>query len=131
MMRIVARARRSDNDESDNDERYQRAVARAQRGLAEAIAAQLPADASFADQERAVLAAANEACRLLLEATLHTTAAAHPIGCGLTASSTPGTRTARGRITACVGRCRCGVRPIARWVCAMDPRSCRWSWRPA
>ena len=37
----------------------------------------LPAEASFADRERAVLAAANEVCRRLLEATLQATAEAH------------------------------------------------------
>ena len=71
-MRIVSQAIRSDNGEA-----YQRAVAQARRGLEAAIAAQLPADASFADRERAVLAAANEVCRLTLEATLQATAEAH------------------------------------------------------
>ena len=43
-----------------------------------AVAARLGADASFADHERAVLAAANAVCRVVLEATLQATARAQP-----------------------------------------------------
>ena len=60
-MRIVSQAIRS-----GNDHRYQRGLQEARRGLERAIAAQLAANVSFAERERAVLAAANEACRLLL-----------------------------------------------------------------
>jgi hypothetical protein len=42
------------------------------------MAARLPAEASFADRERAVLAAANEACRLTLVDVLQVMAAAQP-----------------------------------------------------
>ena len=72
-MRIVSQAIRSANGEA-----YQRGVAQARRGLEAAMAAQLPADASFADRERAVLAAANEVCRRILEAELQATTQAHP-----------------------------------------------------
>ena len=73
MKRIVSRAIPSDNGETS-----QRGLAQARRGLEQAVAARLPADASFADRERAVLAAANEVCRLTLEATLRATAEAQP-----------------------------------------------------
>ena len=73
MMRIVSQAIRS-----DNGEQYQRGLARARRGLEEALAGRLPAEASFADRERAVLTAANDVCRLMLEATLQATADAQP-----------------------------------------------------
>ena len=58
----------------DNGEAYRRAVATARLALERAVTLTVAADASFADRERAVLAAANEACRRLLEAALQTTA---------------------------------------------------------
>ena len=42
------------------------------------MAAQLAVDVPFAEREHAVLTAANEMCRRLLESTLQATAAAHP-----------------------------------------------------
>ena len=71
MLRIVSQA-----IPPRNGERYQRAVAAARAALEQAIAVSVPADASFAERERAVLAAANDACRLALETTLQ--AVAHP-----------------------------------------------------
>lgn len=59
---------------SDNGEAYRRAVAAARIALERAVTLTVAADASFADRERAMLAAANEACRLMLEAALQTTA---------------------------------------------------------
>ena len=63
---------------SDNGEAYQRGLAEARRGLARAVAARVPGDGTFADRERAVLAAANEVCRLMLETMLQATADAQP-----------------------------------------------------
>ena len=71
MLRIVSPA-----IPPSNGERYQRAVAAARAALEQAIAVSVPADASFAERERAILAAANDACRLALETTLQ--AVAHP-----------------------------------------------------
>jgi hypothetical protein len=59
---------------ADNGEAYRHAVAAARNALERAVTLTVAADASFADRERAVLAAANEACRLILEAALQTTA---------------------------------------------------------
>ena len=73
MLRIVSQA-----IPPDNGEPYRRAVAQARAALERVIAVTIPADASFADRERAVLAAANDACRLVLETTLQATAEAHP-----------------------------------------------------
>jgi hypothetical protein len=73
MMRIVSQPIAADNDEA-----LQRGLAEAQRGLARAVTARLPADASFADRERAVLAAANEVCRRTLTEALQTIATAQP-----------------------------------------------------
>jgi hypothetical protein len=71
MLRIVSQA-----IPPSNGERYQRAVAAARAALEQAIAVSVPADTSFAERERAILAAANDACRLALETTPQ--AAAHP-----------------------------------------------------
>lgn len=71
-MRIVSQAIPSDNGPG-----YERGLQDAGRGLAHAIAAQLAVDAPFAEREEAVLKAANEVCRRLLESTLQATAAAH------------------------------------------------------
>lgn len=73
MLRIVSQA-----IEPDNGDTYRRAVAEARAALERAVAMMVPAEASFADRECAVLAAANEACRLTLETTLQATAEAHP-----------------------------------------------------
>jgi hypothetical protein len=73
MLRIVSQAIPPDNQET-----YRRALAAARAALERAVAVTVPADASFADRERAVLVAANDACRLALETTLQTTAEAHP-----------------------------------------------------
>ena len=72
-MRIVSQAIPSGNNQG-----YEPGLEEAQRGLERAIAAQLAADVSFAEREQAVLAAANELCRRLLEATLQATADGHP-----------------------------------------------------
>jgi hypothetical protein len=61
----------------DNGEAYRRAVAAARIALESAVTLAVAADASFADRERAVLAAANEACRGMLEMALQATADAH------------------------------------------------------
>src|ERR687892_2064899 len=71
MLRIVSQA-----IPPSNGERYQRAVAAARAALEQAIAVSVPADASFAERERAILATANDACRRTLETTLQ--AVAHP-----------------------------------------------------
>lgn len=73
MLRIVSQA-----IPSDNGEVYGRALAEARRALERAVAAQLPAGASFGDREGALLAAANDACRLALETSLQATAEAQP-----------------------------------------------------
>jgi hypothetical protein len=72
-MRIV-----SQRIPESNDDQYERGLADARRGLVRAVAARVDADASFADRERAMLAAANEACRRMLEAELQATADGHP-----------------------------------------------------
>jgi hypothetical protein len=71
MLRIVSQA-----IAPDNGDRYRRAVAEVHAALERAIAVTVPADASFADRERAVLAAANDACRLALKTALQATAEA-------------------------------------------------------
>ena len=58
----------------DNGEASRRTVAAARIALERAMTFAVAADASFADRERAVLAAANEACRLMLETALQATA---------------------------------------------------------
>jgi hypothetical protein len=73
MLRIV-----SQTIPPDNRDTYRRAVAEARAALERAVAVTVPADASFADRERAVLAVANDACRLALETTLQATADTHP-----------------------------------------------------
>lgn len=73
MMRIVAQAIPPDNRTT-----YQRALTEARAALERAVAVTVSVDASFAERERAVLAAANDACRLALETTLQTTAESHP-----------------------------------------------------
>ena len=73
MLRIVSQA-----IPPDNEEPYRRALAAARAALGRAVSVTVSADASFADREGALLAAANEACRLTLEGTLQTTAEAHP-----------------------------------------------------
>ena len=72
-MRIVSQA-----VPSGNDTPYERGLQEAQRGLARAVAAQLAAAVPFAEREHAMLAAANEVCRRLLESMLQATAEAHP-----------------------------------------------------
>jgi len=62
----------------DNEEGYRRAVEEVQRALRRAVAVHGPAGASFSVQEKALLAAANDACRLALEGTLQATADAQP-----------------------------------------------------
>lgn len=73
MLRIVSQAIPPDNGEA-----YRRALAEARLALDRVVATQLPAGASFADRERALLAAANDACRLALETSLQATAEAQP-----------------------------------------------------
>jgi hypothetical protein len=62
----------------DNGEEYRRAVAAARVALEQAVTLSVRANASFADRERAVLAAANEVCRVTLEAALQAMAEAQP-----------------------------------------------------
>ena len=69
MMRIVSQAIPSGNAPG-----YERGLQDAGRGLARAVAARLAVDAPFAEREQAVLQAANEVCRRLLESTLQATA---------------------------------------------------------
>jgi hypothetical protein len=71
MVRIVPQAISSDNKEPDR-----RAVAEACAALERAVAVMVPTDASFADREGAVLAVANDVCRLALERMLQATAEA-------------------------------------------------------
>src|SRR5918999_3889919 len=75
MLRIVSQA-----IPPSNGERYQRAVAAARAALEQAIAVSVPAGASFAERERAILAAANDACRLALETTLQAVAHSDQVG---------------------------------------------------
>ncbi len=58
MLRIVSQAIPPDNGKT-----YRRALVKARAALERVVAVTVPADASFAERERAVLAAANEACR--------------------------------------------------------------------
>src|SRR2546428_4264984 len=62
----------------DNEKVYRRAIEEAQIALRRAAAARVDRDASFGDREVALLAAANDSCRLELEAALQTTADAQP-----------------------------------------------------
>jgi len=62
----------------DNEKVYRRAIEEAQIALRRAAAARVDRDASFGDREVALLAAANDSCRLELEAALQQTADAHP-----------------------------------------------------
>jgi hypothetical protein len=73
MLRIVPQVIRPDNEEA-----YQRAIEEVQRALGRAVAVHGSAGTSFGDQEAAWLAAANDACRLALEAALQQTADAQP-----------------------------------------------------
>ena len=63
---------------TDNEEAYRRAVEDVHLALRRAVAVHVTAGASFGDQETALLATANEACRLALEACLQATADAQP-----------------------------------------------------
>jgi hypothetical protein len=62
----------------DNEKAYRRAVEQVQLALRQAVVARVPSGASFRDEEVALLAAANDACRLALATALQTTADAHP-----------------------------------------------------
>jgi hypothetical protein len=73
MPSIVPQAPRPDNGKA-----YTRAVEEARSALRRAVSARVAADAAFGDREVALLAAANEACRLELEAVLQATADAQP-----------------------------------------------------
>jgi len=73
MLRIVPQAIPPNNEAA-----YRRAVEEVQRALGRAVAVHGSAAASFGDQEAAWLAAANDACRLALEAALQQTADAEP-----------------------------------------------------
>lgn len=73
MLRIVPQAIPVDNEDT-----YRRAVEEVQQALQRAVDVHVPAGASFSDQETALLAAANDACRLALEGTLQATAEAQP-----------------------------------------------------
>ena len=73
MLRIVQQAITCDNEHV-----YRQGIEEAQRALRRAVAARVPTDASFGDQEVALLAAANDTCRLELERTLQVTADAQP-----------------------------------------------------
>lgn len=72
MLRIVPQGTIPDNDE------YRQAVEDARRALRRAVATRVSTDASFGDQEVALLAAANEVCRVELEAALQAIADAQP-----------------------------------------------------
>src|SRR3989442_5833573 len=73
MLRIVQQATISDNEKV-----YRRAIEEAQLALRRAVAARVPRDASFGDQEVALLAAANDVCRLELQTALQAIADAQP-----------------------------------------------------
>ena len=73
MLRIVPQAQIPDNEQA-----YARAIEEAQQALRRAVAARVSPEASFGEREVALLAAANEACRLDLETTLQATADAQP-----------------------------------------------------
>lgn len=62
----------------DNEKLYRRAIEEAQLALRRAVAARVPRDASFGDQEVALLAAANDVCRLELQTALQAMADAQP-----------------------------------------------------
>ena len=62
----------------DNEQAYRRAVDEVRLALGRAVAVHGSAGASFGEQEAALLAAANDACRLALEAALQHTADAQP-----------------------------------------------------
>ena len=62
----------------NNEEAYRHAVEEVQQALRRAVAVHVSASASFGDQEIALLAVANDACRLELEATLQALADAEP-----------------------------------------------------
>ena len=99
-MRIVSQAIPSGNAPG-----YERGLQDAGRGLARAVAARLAVDAPFAEREQAVLQAANEVCRRLLESTLEATADRRmSIACGWRRSSMRVTTREPSRITVCVGR---------------------------
>jgi hypothetical protein len=62
----------------DNEPVYRRAIDEAQMALRRAVAARVGRDASFGEREVALLTAANDSCRVELEAALQTTADAQP-----------------------------------------------------
>ena len=80
MLRIVSQAIPANNEpESPTKEQmYQRAIEEAQRALHRAVAARLGPKASFSAREGALLASANDACRLDLQTTLQAMAEAQP-----------------------------------------------------
>lgn len=78
MLRIVPQVIPPDNEEAYRLEAYRRAVEEVQLALGRAVAVHGSAGASFGDQEAVLLAAANDACRLALEAALQHTADAQP-----------------------------------------------------
>jgi len=73
MLRIVQQATIPDNEKV-----YGRAIEEAQLALRRAVAARMPRDASFGDREVALLAAANDVCRLELQTALQAMADAQP-----------------------------------------------------
>src|SRR5688572_1549585 len=73
MLRIVPQATIPDNEEA-----YRQAMEDAQLALRRAVAARVRPDASFGDQEVALLAAVNDLCRLELQTALQATADAQP-----------------------------------------------------
>ncbi len=62
----------------DNEKGYHRAIEEAQMALRRAVTARVGRDGSFGDREVALLAAANDCCRVELEAALQQTADAQP-----------------------------------------------------
>lgn len=116
----------------DSGEVYRRAVAAARAALERAAAATVSPDAhrSWA-RERALLAAANAACRPAFETTLQATAAATRIRYGWRASCTSGITKARSYITVCVARLRSGARRIGKWASGTGRPLSHWSWRRA
>ena len=62
----------------NNEKVYRRAIEEAQMALRRAVAARVGRDVSFGDREIALLAAANDSCRVELEAALQQTADAQP-----------------------------------------------------
>ena len=113
---------------ADNEETYRRAVEEVQVALRRAVAVHVTAGAPFRDQEVAVLAAANDACRLELEAALQTTADAQSARVRIAGTVYERHQDVRRRTTVSAGRSTCAGRRIGRRENGTVRQWCRWSW---